>query len=103
MKKMLILLFAGLALVSVAVTLRRPGPVVLDRPAGTECETWMEGNDVFLSVTNVTPVAVSGTVTLNEIFEKVLNVSNRFRAEIDGRWIEIELPPKGGMLLRLGK
>ena len=103
MKKMLILLFAGLALVSVAMTVRRPGPVVLDRPAGTECETWLEGNEVFLSVTNVTSVGVSGTVTLNEIFEKVLNVSNRFRAEIDGRWIEIELPPKGGMLLRLGK
>ena len=103
MKKMLILLFAGLALVSVAMTVRRPGPIVLDRPAGTECETWLEGNEVFLSVTNVTSVGVSGTVTLNEIFEKVLNVSNRFRAEIDGRWIEIELPPKGGMLLRLGK
>ena len=103
MKKMLILLFAGLALVSVAVTVRRPGPIVLDRPAGTECETWMEGNEVFLSVTNVTSVGVSGTVTLNEIFEKVLNVSNRFFAEIDGRWIEIKLPPKCGMLLRLGK
>ena len=103
MKKILFPLFVVLALVSVAVTVRRPGPVVLERPIGTECETWMEGTDVFLSVTNVTEVEVSGTVTLNEIFEKVLNVSNRFRAEIDGRWIEIELPPKGGMLLRLGK
>ena len=103
MKKILLPLFLVLTLVSIAMSVRRPGPVVLERPAGTECETWLEGADVFLSVTNVTAVEVSGTVTLNEIFEKALNVSNRFFAEIDGRWIEIKLPPKCGMLLRLGK
>ena len=76
---------------------------VLDKPAGTSCRTWMKDGAVFLDIANRTGGTVSGTVELNEIFEKAINVSNRLPAEIDGRWIEIELPPGKAMTLRLGK
>lgn len=80
-----------------------PGPAVLECPVGTVCRTWVENGQTFLEVVNEADRAVAGTVTLNEIYEKAINVTNRFVAEIDGRWIEVVLPARGRMTLRLGK
>ena len=92
-----------IAILSAVVAAVGPGPSVLEYPAGTACRTWSDGGDVYLHVTNFTEVAVSGTVILNEIFEKLQCVGPRHPAEIDGRWIEIELPPRAAVTLRLGK
>lgn len=81
----------------------QPGPVVIESPVGTECRTWMNGGVTYLKVVNTTDRAIAGTVTLNEIYEKVIPVAGRPVAAIDGRWIKIELPPEGEMVLRLGK
>ena len=103
MRKYIVL--ACIALVSVAFSglARRPGPAVLEHPYGTVCETWIDDSGTYLSVTNTADVEVSGTITLNEIYEKAINRQNRLPVEIDGRWIEVKLPPKRGMLLLLGK
>ena len=79
------------------------GPVVIECPVGMECNTWMDGGGTYLKVVNMTDRALSGTVTLNEIYEKVIPVAGRPIVSIDGRWIEVNLPPKGEMVLRLGK
>ena len=76
---------------------------VLDCPVGISCRPWMKDGKIYLDVSNSTPSRIAGTVELNEIFEKALNVSNRLPAEIDGRWIEIDMPPGRSMTLRLGK
>ena len=80
-----------------------PGPVVLEYPAGTSCCTWREGDDIFLSVTNRSEVSVSGTIVLNEIFEKLRHVDGCCLAEIDGRWIQVEIPPRAAATMILGK
>lgn len=103
MKRILALLAIGVSAAALAAGAQKPGPCVMDAPAGTECRTWMENGNTFLEVVNRTGRAVSGTVTLNEIYEKVINVTNRHSAEIDGRWIEIKLPAGESMTLRLGK
>ena len=103
MKRILALLAIGVSAAALAAGAQKPGPCVMDAPAGTECRTWMENGNTFLEVVNRTGRTVSGTVTLNEIYEKVINVTNRYSAEIDGRWIEIELPAGKSMTLRLGK
>jgi len=96
---------ACVALVSAAFSSvqRRPGPVVMECPYGTACETWIDNSGTYLSVTNTTDISISGTVTLNEIYEKAFNRLNRLPVSIDGRWIEIELPPRCGLILSLGK
>ena len=88
---------------ALSVFASEPGPAVLECPVGTVCRTWVENGQTFLEVVNETDRAVAGTVTLNEIYEKAINITNRLVAEIDGRWIEIDMPPKGRMTLRLGK
>ena len=104
MKTAVLFLFAFLSVALAAATETAcPGPVVLDCPAGTACRTWMKDGVTYLHVANTTSKAVSGTVTLNEIYEKVINLTNRLPAEIDGRWIAVELTPGGEMTLRLGK
>ena len=103
MRRMLALLTICASAAALAAGAVKPGPCVLDAPAGTECRTWVESGKTFLEVVNRTERTVSGTVTLNEIYEKAINVSNRYSAEIDGRWIEIELPAGKSMTLRLGK
>lgn len=102
MKSVVLFLSAFLSVVAAAETVR-PGPVVLDSPVGTTCRTWVKDGFAYLHIANTTSKAVSGTVTLNEIFEKVINLTNRLHAEIDGRWIAVELTPGGEMTLRLGK
>ena len=94
-----------LFVIAVALSVRAelPGPTVIESPVGTECRTWMTDGVTYLKVVNTTDRAIAGTVTLNEIYEKVINLANRNAASIDGRWIEIKLPPKGEMMLRLGK
>ena len=103
MKIQIVLACVALALAAFSSGVRRPGPIVLECPHGTVCKTWIDDAGTYLSVTNVTDVEISGTVTLNEIYEKAINVTNRYSAEIDGRWIEIELPAGKSMTLRLGK
>lgn len=103
MKSAFLSLIGLIAMLSAVAAVVGPGPSVLEHPAGTACRTWSEGGDVYLHVTNFTEVAVSGTVALNEIFEKLRWVGPRHPAEIDGRWIEIELPPRAAVTLRLGK
>lgn len=104
MRKYIIVL-ACIVLVSAAFSAlaRRPGPVVLGHPYGTVCETWVDDSGTYLSVTNTADVEISGTITLNEIYEKALNRQNRLPVAIDGRWIEIVLPPRRSVLLSLGK
>ena len=104
MRKYIIVL-ACIVLVSAAFSAlaRRPGPVVLGHPYGTVCETWVDDSGTYLSVTNTADVEISGTITLNEIYEKALNRRNRLPVAIDGRWIEIVLPPRRSVLLLLGK
>ena len=80
-----------------------PGPAVLESPVGTVCRTWVEGGATYLEVANQTKRDVSGTVTLNEIYEKAIVVKGDGSAEIDGRWIEVEIKPEAKLLLRLGK
>ena len=103
MKLQIVLACVVLALAAFSSGVRRPGPIVLECPHGTVCKTWIDDAGTYLSVTNVTDVEISGTVTLNEIYEKAFNRLNRLSVEIDGRWIEIKLPPKQGVLLSLGK
>jgi len=102
MRKLVFALLALLAFGSPAIA-EQSGPTVIDCPVGTECRTWMDGGVTYLKVVNRTNREVSGTVTLNEIYEKVIPVAGRPIAAIDGRWIEITLPAKGEMVLRLGK
>ena len=99
------IVLACIALVSAAfpALARRPGPAVLGHPHGTVCETWIDDSGTYLSVTNTADVEVAGTITLNEIYEKAINRQNRLPVEIDGRWIEIVLPPRRSVLLQLGK
>ena len=80
-----------------------PGPTVLECPVGTVCRTWIEGGATYLEVVNETKRSVSGTVTLNEIYEKVIVMKGDGSAEIDGRWIEVEVKPEVRLLVRLGK
>ena len=99
MKKLLLLIFVA-ASAAFAV---EPGPVVLDAPIGTACRTWVENGVTFLEIRNETGRSVSGTVTLNEIYEKAIVLSGGRSVDIDGRWIEVELPAHGVLLVRLGK
>jgi len=88
---------------AMSVLFAATGPAVLEAPLGTTCRTWMDGDETFLEVVNDTDRALSATVTLNEIYEKAIVLLGSGSAEIDGRWIEIELPPKDRMKVRLGK
>lgn len=99
MKKILLLVFVC-ASAAFAV---EPGPVVLESPVGTVCRSWVENGVTFLEIRNETGRSVSGTVTLNEIYEKAIVLSGGRSVDIDGRWIEVELPAHGVLLVRLGK
>ena len=103
MRNYIVVVCIALVTAAFSGSARRPGPAVLGHPYGTVCETWIDDSGTYLSVTNTTDVEISGTVTLNEIYEKAFNRTNRLPVEIDGRWIEIKLPPRCGALLLLGK
>jgi len=93
----------GLALCCSLAHAAERGPTVLDSPLGAVCRTWIENGATYLEVVNETDRMVAGTVELNEIYEKVLIVQGGRSAEIDGRWIEIELPARATLRVRLGK
>ena len=102
MTKLLIPLLLLASLLSAAPA-PSPGPAVLECPIGVTCRTWVDGGATYLEAVNGTKRSVSGTVTLNEIYEKAIVVKGAGSAEIDGRWIELELGPEVKLLVRLGK